>query len=221
MLLKIAGAVLVVSACSALGFGYGRSLNQHLEELRFLRELYQMIWGEIEYTKEPFPEVMLEISSRIKEPYASLFVQAHRAFEEQGSLRFPEWFRDYVSRTLEAYRKEKHLSVEEWEMFLSLGSQTGYLDLSWSAWRGFSYNLASVKKTRKKKEGKEVRMSVSLIFKIAAVGILVSILSQVLKHSGREEQAFLTSLAGLILVLIWIVPYIYDLFETMRRLFAL
>ncbi len=64
-------------------------------------------------------------------------------------------------------------------------------------------------------------MSVNLIFKIAAVGILVSILSQVLKHSGREEQAFLTSLAGLILVLFWIVPYIYDLFEAIKRLFAL
>ena len=44
-------------------------------------------------------------------------------------------------------------------------------------------------------------MSVNLIFKIAAVGILVSVLGQVLKHSGREEQAFLTSLAGLLLVL--------------------
>ncbi len=64
-------------------------------------------------------------------------------------------------------------------------------------------------------------MTVSLIFKIAAVGILVSILSQVLKHSGREEQAFLTSLAGLILVLFWIVPYIYELFETIQRLFEL
>ena len=64
-------------------------------------------------------------------------------------------------------------------------------------------------------------MDVSLIFKIAAVGILVSILSQVLKHSGREEQAFLTSLAGLILVLFWIVPYIYELFETIQRLFEL
>lgn len=49
-------------------------------------------------------------------------------------------------------------------------------------------------------------MSINLIFKIAAVGILVSILSQVLKHSGREEQAFLTSLAGLILVLSWVLP---------------
>ena len=61
-------------------------------------------------------------------------------------------------------------------------------------------------------------MSVNLIFKIAAVGILVTVISQVLKHSGREEHAFLTSLAGL---LIWIVPYIYELFETMQSLFAL
>lgn len=59
------------------------------------------------------------------------------------------------------------------------------------------------------------------IFKIGAVGILVSVLCQVLKHSGREEQAFLTSLAGLIVVLFWILPYIYDLFENIRRLFSL
>ena len=64
-------------------------------------------------------------------------------------------------------------------------------------------------------------MSVNLIFKIAAVGILVSVISQVLKHSGREEQAFMTSLAGLILVLFWIVPYIYELFESIQRLFTL
>ena len=64
-------------------------------------------------------------------------------------------------------------------------------------------------------------MNEALLFKIAAVGILVSVLSQVLKHSGREEQAFLTSLAGLVLVLFWLVPYIYELFETMKNLFAL
>ena len=64
-------------------------------------------------------------------------------------------------------------------------------------------------------------MTVSLLFKIAAVGILVSILSQVLKHSGREEQAFLTSLAGLILVLFWIGPYIYELFVSIKGLFEL
>lgn len=63
-------------------------------------------------------------------------------------------------------------------------------------------------------------MEISLIFQIAAVGILVSILCQVLKHSGREEHAFLTSMAGLILVLYWLVPYIYELFETIQDLFV-
>ena len=64
-------------------------------------------------------------------------------------------------------------------------------------------------------------MNINLIFKIAAVGILVSILRQVLKHSGRDEQAFLASLAGLILVLSWVLPYIYDLFLSIRQLFSL
>ena len=64
-------------------------------------------------------------------------------------------------------------------------------------------------------------MGVNLIFRIAAVGIRGSVICQVLRHSGREEQAFLTSLAGLVLVLFWLVPYIYELFETMKNLFAL
>lgn len=64
-------------------------------------------------------------------------------------------------------------------------------------------------------------MSVGLIFKIAAVGILVTILNQVLKYSGRDEQAFLVSLAGLILVLMWIIPSIYELFMTVQDLFML
>ena len=64
-------------------------------------------------------------------------------------------------------------------------------------------------------------MTIQLIFKIAAVGILVSVLNQILKHSGREDQAFLVSLAGLLVVLFWIVPYISELFETIQELFSL
>ena len=67
----------------------------------------------------------------------------------------------------------------------------------------------------------DIGMNEALLFKIAAVGILVSVLSQVLKHSGREEQAFLTSLAGLLLVLFWIIPYVYELFQIMPKLFTL
>lgn len=64
-------------------------------------------------------------------------------------------------------------------------------------------------------------MTIELIFKIGAVGIIVSLLNQVLKHSGREDQAYLVSLAGLIIVLSWIIPYVYDLFQQINRLFSI
>ncbi|MBE5952791.1 MAG: stage III sporulation protein AC [Lachnospiraceae bacterium] len=62
-------------------------------------------------------------------------------------------------------------------------------------------------------------MTIELIFKIGAVGIIVSLLNQVLKHSGREDQAYLVSLTGLIIVLTWIIPYVYQLFQDINGLF--
>lgn len=64
-------------------------------------------------------------------------------------------------------------------------------------------------------------MEISIIFKIAALGVLITLLNQVLKHSGREEQAFLVSLAGLMLVLYWILPYLYQLFQMMQKMFSI
>ena len=62
-------------------------------------------------------------------------------------------------------------------------------------------------------------MEIDLIFKIAAIGIIVSILNQVLARSGREEQATLTTLAGLIVVLMLIAQKIADLFDLVKSLF--
>ena len=63
-------------------------------------------------------------------------------------------------------------------------------------------------------------MDVELIFKIAAVGIIVAVLTQLLRRSGREEQAMLTSLAGLIVVLTLIITQISTLFNTIKQLFG-
>ena len=62
-------------------------------------------------------------------------------------------------------------------------------------------------------------MEINLIFKIAAVGIIVSILNQVLVRSGREEQATMTSLAGLVVVLMIVVQRIAELFDLVKTLF--
>ena len=64
-------------------------------------------------------------------------------------------------------------------------------------------------------------MDVDLIFKIAAVGILVAVLNLVLDRSGREEQAMMTTLAGLVVVLMMLVRQISDLFDLVKSLFSL
>ena len=63
-------------------------------------------------------------------------------------------------------------------------------------------------------------MNVEVIFKIAAVGIIVAVLSQLLIRSGREEQAMLTTLAGLVVVLTLVITQISQLFATVKRLFG-
>ena len=64
-------------------------------------------------------------------------------------------------------------------------------------------------------------MDVDLIFKIAAVGIIVSVLNQLLIRSGREEQGMLLTLAGLIVVLSMVVVQVSDLFATVKSVFGL
>lgn len=63
-------------------------------------------------------------------------------------------------------------------------------------------------------------MQVDLIFRIAAIGILVAVLNQLLVRSGREEQAMMTTLAGLVVVLMILLQEINNLFETVRTLFG-
>ena len=64
-------------------------------------------------------------------------------------------------------------------------------------------------------------MNIDLVFKIAAIGITVTVINQLLKHSGREEQAMLTTLAGLVVVLYMVINEIKLLFDTVKSLFGL
>lgn len=64
-------------------------------------------------------------------------------------------------------------------------------------------------------------MDINIIFQIAAVGILIAVFNQVLTRAGREDQAMMTSLVGLIVVLFWVVQYINELFTTVRTMFGL
>jgi len=64
-------------------------------------------------------------------------------------------------------------------------------------------------------------MDISVVFQIAAVGILVAVLNQVLKQAGREEQATMTTLAGILVVLFWVIHYVSQLFTEVQTIFNL
>lgn len=64
-------------------------------------------------------------------------------------------------------------------------------------------------------------MDITVIFQIAAVGILVAVLNLVLNQAGRSEQAMLTTLAGLVVVLFWVIQYVNELFTTVKSIFNL
>ena len=83
---------------------------------------------------------------------------------------------------------------------------------SWSIWRGGCYDYSFLG---------GVYLDITVVFQIAAVGILVAVLNQVLIRAGREELAMMTTLAGLVVVLFWIIQYISTLFETVQTLFQL
>ena len=189
--------------------------------------------SEIRYGKSTLPECCLHLAARLGEPYAQAFRDVFEEMQENTGAGFSEVFCRHMEECLAALPVKK----EDGENFLRFISKSSYADEGMQLrTMEMSRELLAGAIERVERENEEkcrlavglgamsgMRgiMGVSLIFKIAAVGILVTILSQVLKHSGREEHAFLVSLAGLILVLTWIVPYIYDLFQTIQSLFSL
>ena len=80
---------------------------------------------------------------------------------------------------------------------------------------------ADTRKQIDTKEREEFPVDVDLIFRIAAIGILVAVLNQVLSRAGRDEQAMMTTLAGLVVVLMMVVREIASLFDLVKSLFGL
>ena len=64
-------------------------------------------------------------------------------------------------------------------------------------------------------------MSIGIIIKIAALGVVIALLNQILKHAGRDDQAFFVTMAGIVVVLTWLLPYFTELFSSMQELFKL
>ena len=240
---KLIGSILVLPAPAGAGYLYGEGLKDYLRQMEYLRYIAGMIRGQLEYTGAPLQELLMDVSAKIKEPYKSWLEHTARRTAKRTDADFTEIWKGCVEKDLGAagLKKEHREWIRDFGAFLGQGDRETMgrsIELSMKQmdlmirqqrgelagkrkignWLGVMSGLFLIILLWYNRGGD---MNINLIFKIAAVGILVSILSQVLKHSGRDEQAFLTSLAGLILVLSWVLPYIYDLFQSIRQLFML
>lgn len=243
-MLKLAGACLILCSAAGIGASYSGDLKRRVRELRVIKQMMYMLQGEIRYAHLPLPEAFTHVSVRLPAPFG-LFLSgiADELKKADGRTLSEIWKAEE-----QKYIKKLHLTRTDLEQLETLGEVLGYLDteMQLAAIRLYLEQLEQSLAEAQEQMGSRQpavpepwdrgrclsghpvtltenggTMSVNLIFKIAAVGILVSVICQVLKHSGREEQAFLTSLAGLVLVLFWILPYIFELFDTMKQLFAL
>ena len=204
-----------------------------LEKMLYIRHLIYLLKGELEYCVAPIGEVFGKIAQRVKQPYKNWLLAMQKQVENREADEFfTIWMRtidQYLGelslkpshliqlKELGCYLGQNHTAVESRNLQLYIERLELEIETDWklSGSDGRNFSGSDIIVIRRD------TMTINLIFKIAAVGILVSILSQVLKHSGRDEQAFLVSFAALVLVLSWVLPYIYDLFITMKQLFAL
>lgn len=235
---------MVILAGSGWGMLQAAKIEECYRQMRYLRKLIFRIRSEVRYSRRVLPEAFLSVGSEAQEPYKMWLLSLYERLENrQGTSLAGIW--EEETRT---HLPVIGIPQDMLESLIRLGGELGTIDIEMQV-RTLDLYLEQMEQKMEdmRTEQKEkirlyqcigvtggvflaihppvrkgrVCMTINLIFKIAAVGILVSILCQVLKHSGREEQAFLTSLAGLLLVLFWIVPYIYDLFESIQNLFSL
>ena len=235
---RIVGCILVVAAGAGMGFSGSMRLS---EQIRILEKLLQMVIclkGEIRCGNASLPDAFYGAAGRMNGKYREFLISAADRMKAGTGEKLSQICRECAESAL----KKSCLTHGEKDAFFSFGEYLGYMDLEMQMRQLSLYenNLeAEILKRKAEVSGKKKlyqgigilgglllavlldHLEVSIIFKIGAVGILVSVLSQILKHSGREEQAFLVSFSGLLLVLFWIVPYIYELFKNIQQLFVL
>ena len=212
MSVRMSLAWLCILCAGGLGFLKGQRLRKRIRILERIVRLLDHMERELEFGREPLPEVFKKLSEK-NTGELKAFLEHAAVQMQQGKDNIAAVFAENV-RT---YLSEGDLFAEDLQRLYALGSELGYPD------RQLQIHTVAVYRQEIKElldELKKQYPQSCRLFRIGAVGILVSVLTQVLKHSGRDEQAFLASLAGLVLVLMWIIPYIADLFGSIETLFG-
>jgi len=122
-MLKLAGSILVITVSVLYGWQVRRELQEHVEQLVAMKEMFLMLWGEISYTRTPLKEAFLQIASQGKEPFSSFLLKAAEELEENESSMGCFW-----NRLVEKESNKFLFNEEERGLLQRAGENFGYLD---------------------------------------------------------------------------------------------
>ncbi len=122
-MLKIAGSVLIVLTSVLYGWKIRQELQEHVQQLIGMKEMFLMLWGEISYTRTPLKEAFLQIASQNKEPFSSFLEEAARRLDENEESVGCFW-----NGLVEQERGRFLFEEEEYQVLKRAGENFGYLD---------------------------------------------------------------------------------------------
>lgn len=241
-IIKFITLILIFGGTSFIGILVAKKYENRLKELQEIKSALHMLEVKIKFTYDPIPKIFREIELKLSDNVGRIFglasekmetLPAEKSWEEgvneastnllskdkgilkdlgkllgqtdvEGQVSQIKLISDFLDMQIEEANIEKQRNQKLYRT-LRNGSRTCYCN---------SFNL-------KQKEGGGLKMDINLLFKIAAIGILVAVLQQVLARAGREDQAMMTTLAGLVIVLTMVIKEISTLFNTVRTIFNL
>jgi|GEM_PF-60845 len=236
-MLKLIGALLLAGGAGALGCSAAAQLSRRVAVLRALLGALEGMEREIAFRLTPMPELLERAAAESPPPVCTLFARCRTLLDELGERSMAELWREALEQVplgLDGW------PWRSWGRCWAAMTGTGSGKHSPTPVRSCPGRWSRPGRPGKNKGGctrcsvsrpghswlsccceGACDMDVDLIFKIAAIGILVSVLNQVLSRSGRDEQATMTTLAGLVVVLMMVVQQISGLFELVKNLFGL
>lgn len=122
-MLKIAGSILVLLASSLYGWRVKEELKEHVNQLIGMKEMFQMLWGEISYARTPLKEAFLQMAAQKKEPFSGFLQKAAEEMDENEESMGSFW-----GKLVEREKQQFLFTEEERELLGRAGENFGYLD---------------------------------------------------------------------------------------------
>lgn len=123
-MLKLIGSILILAACSGIGFSKSQEMKQHLDELEELKKLFYLLRSELQYTRAPFAEIFVKVGQKINNPYKEWILQlSNRIANKNGSSFWEIW---YTSITEDL--QKSRLKEEDLEELKQVGKNLEYIE---------------------------------------------------------------------------------------------